>query len=106
MFTTPDPALAQPLRQLRAGLGIAVGVVEDQESTEHLIALVRDFVIYHARAHTVVRVINYELAALSPEHQREIKDIRHAIDAEVRTVIEHGAATVSFDNPNQHVPGD
>ncbi|MEV6279832.1 TetR/AcrR family transcriptional regulator [Nocardia sp. NPDC051832] len=79
---------------------VQTAIASSDNPTEQLIALVRDFVIHHARAHTVARVINYELAALSPEHQREIKDLRHTIDAEVRTLIEHGVAQGCFDNPN------
>ncbi|WP_194834852.1 TetR/AcrR family transcriptional regulator [Nocardia sp. XZ_19_369] len=82
---------------------IRAALASSTNPREQLIALVRDFAIHHARAHTVARIINYELAALSPEHQREIKDIRHIIDAEVRALIEHGVAEGSFDNPNPHM---
>ncbi|QBS40240.1 TetR/AcrR family transcriptional regulator [Nocardia sp. CS682] len=82
---------------------IRAALASSTNPREQLIALVRDFAIHHARAHTVARIINYELAALSPEHQREIKDIRHIIDAEVRTLIENGVAEGFFDNPNPHM---
>ncbi|GAB2657589.1 TetR/AcrR family transcriptional regulator [Nocardia goodfellowii] len=82
---------------------IRAALASSTHPTEQLIALVRDFAIHHARAHTVARVINYELAALSPEHQREIKDIRHTIDTEVRALIEKGVAEGSFDHPNPHM---
>ncbi|WP_107658246.1 TetR/AcrR family transcriptional regulator [Nocardia suismassiliense] len=82
---------------------IRAALASSTNPREQLIALVRDFAIHHARAHTVARIINYELPALSPEHQREIKDIRHIIDAEVRTLIENGVAEGSFDNPNPHM---
>ncbi|CAM4407040.1 TetR/AcrR family transcriptional regulator [Nocardia ninae] len=82
---------------------IKAALASSTNPREQLIALVRDFAIHHARAHTVARIINYELAALSPEHQREIKDIRHIIDAEVRTLIENGVAEGFFDNPNPHM---
>jgi AcrR family transcriptional regulator len=85
------------LNRLRAA------IASSTDPTEQLIAMVREFTIHHARAHTVARVINYELAALSPEHQREIKDIRHTIDAEVRALIERGVAAGVFDNPNPHM---
>ncbi|MEV6072244.1 TetR/AcrR family transcriptional regulator [Nocardia sp. NPDC052001] len=78
-------------------------IASSPDPTAQLITLMRDFAIHHARAHTVARVINYELAALSPEHQREIKDIRHTIDTEVRTLIERGVTDGSFDNPNPHM---
>lgn len=82
---------------------IRAAITSSDDPAEQLVALMRDFAIHHARAHTVARVINYELAALSPEHQREIKDLRHTIDAEVRALIEHGVTTGAFDNPNPHM---
>ncbi|WP_433566195.1 TetR family transcriptional regulator [Nocardia sp. CA-151230] len=75
-------------------------VAASEEPVEQLVAVIREFAIHHARAHTVARVINYELAALSPEHQREIKEIRHVIDTEMRQLIERGVDAGVFDNPN------
>ncbi len=79
---------------------IQAAIASSANPAEQLIALVRDFAIHHARCHTAARVINYELAALSPEHQHVIKGIRQTIDTEVRTLIEHGVAEGRFDNPN------
>ncbi|MFE2996074.1 TetR family transcriptional regulator [Nocardia sp. NPDC059246] len=75
-------------------------VAASDDPVEQLVAVIRQFAIHHARAHTVARVINYELAALSPEHQREIKEIRHVIDTEMRQLIERGVDAGVFDNPN------
>ncbi|MGV9661808.1 TetR family transcriptional regulator [Nocardia niigatensis] len=75
-------------------------VAASDDPVEQLIAVMREFAIHHARGHTVARVINYELSALSPEHQREIKDIRHIIDTEMRQLIERGVTAGVFDNPN------
>ncbi|MEU6585658.1 TetR/AcrR family transcriptional regulator [Nocardia sp. NPDC046763] len=75
-------------------------VAASDDPVEQLVAVIREFAIHHARAHTVARVINYELAALSPEHQREIKEIRHVIDTEMRQLIERGVDAGVFDNPN------
>ncbi|MEU1204571.1 TetR/AcrR family transcriptional regulator [Nocardia sp. NPDC005825] len=70
------------------------------DPVEQLVAVMRDFAIDHARGHTGARVVNYELAALSPEHQREIKDVRRVIDTEMRQLIERGVTAGVFDNPN------
>ncbi|MGW4355204.1 TetR family transcriptional regulator [Nocardia sp. NPDC004582] len=82
------------LTRLRAALSAS------DDPVEQLVAVMRDFAIDHARGHTGARVVNYELAALSPEHQREIKDIRRVIDTEMRRLIERGVAAGVFDNPN------
>ncbi|MEU2253514.1 TetR/AcrR family transcriptional regulator [Nocardia xishanensis] len=79
---------------------IQAAMASADDPVDQLIAVMRDFSIHHARAHTMARVINYELTALSPEHQREIKAVRRVIDSEVRGLIERGVAAGVFDNPN------
>ncbi|WP_433709213.1 TetR family transcriptional regulator [Nocardia sp. CA-084685] len=82
---------------------IRTAIASAQDPADQLIALMREFTIHHARAHTVARIINYELAALSPEHQQEIKEIRRAIEGEVRSLIQQGVATAVFENSNSHM---
>jgi AcrR family transcriptional regulator len=50
----------------------------------------------HAREHTWARVVNYELAALAPDHLAEVMRLRAAINHEVRQVIEAGVASGEF----------
>lgn len=68
--------------------------------TDQLRALVHTFALHHARAHTSARVVNYELASLSPEHLAEIMQLRHQIDEAVRGVVDAGVATGEFDVPH------
>lgn len=68
----------------------AVGQHDDPVT--QLTRLIEEFVRHHALTHTTARVINYEMAALSPEHLAEIMDLRRRIDAVVRDVIERGVA--------------
>jgi AcrR family transcriptional regulator len=82
---------------------VRTAIASAQDPAEQLIAVMREFTIHHARAHTVARIINYELAALSPEHQQEIKQTRRAIEGEVRSLIERGAAAGVFENSNIHM---
>jgi AcrR family transcriptional regulator len=70
------------------------------DPVEQLGQLVEDFVRDHAREHTGARVINYELAALSPEHLAEIRTIRHEIDVVVRDVLDRGVAAGVFTTPD------
>jgi AcrR family transcriptional regulator len=56
--------------------------------TEQLAALMREFTAWHARSHVQARVVQYELAALTPEHTTEIAAIRRAIEAAARSVVE------------------
>lgn len=64
---------------------------------------VRDFAAHHARGHTRARIVNYELAALSPEHLAEVQDLRRSIDAEVRGIVVDGVASGVFDCPEPRI---
>ncbi|HEU4948822.1 MAG TPA: TetR/AcrR family transcriptional regulator [Kribbella sp.] len=63
---------------------------------ERLRAMVVAFTAWHAEHHTIARVVQYELAALSPEHLAEVAAIRRSISAEVEQVLAAGAADGSF----------
>jgi AcrR family transcriptional regulator len=70
---------------------------------EQLHRVVHDFAVHHAERHTESRIVNYELAALSPEHLVEIRKIRREIDAEVRDLVEAGVASGDFQTPHARV---
>lgn len=59
--------------------------------------LISNFAAYHARAHTMAAIINYELHALEPEHHAEVMAIRQEIEATTRGVLERGIESGSFD---------
>ena len=62
--------------------------------------VVHDFVVTHARDHTRTRVVNYELAALSPAHLAEIREIRHQIEQAIRQLVEAGVSAGVFETPD------
>ncbi|MEU0153259.1 TetR family transcriptional regulator [Micromonospora fulviviridis] len=62
--------------------------------------VVHDFVVSHARDHTTTRVVNYELAALSPAHLAEIREIRHRIEQAIRQLVEAGVSAGVFETPD------
>lgn len=87
------------------GHQVALQVITDAAATsadpvERLTAMMRAFVRHHARHHTIARVVNYELRALSAEHQQEVFQIRKAIDRLVLEVIEAGVARGQFHTSN------
>ena len=67
---------------------------------EKLRRVVYDFAVHHAERHTESRIVNYELAALSPDHRTDIRGIRQQIEAEVRGLVESGVASRDFDSPD------
>lgn len=78
-------------------------VAVSEDPVEQLATFVEDFVRDHALVHTGARVINYELAALSPEHLAEIALIRRDIDGVLRSVVERGVAAGVFSTPDAHM---
>lgn len=92
----------------RTGHELTLQLVRDAVATgstpaEQLTAAVRSFATHHARGHTTARVVNYELAALSPERGEEIRALRREISAEMTSLVERGVADGSFDCPSPEV---
>ncbi|GAB2979174.1 TetR/AcrR family transcriptional regulator [Nocardioides montaniterrae] len=65
--------------------------------------VIHDFSAHHARGHTGARVVNYELAALSPDHLVEIQAIRHEIEDEMRRLVARGVEAGVFDSPEPRI---
>lgn len=92
----------------RVGHQLTLQLVRDavaahDSATDQLAAVVRAFAVHHARGNTAARVVNYELAALNAEHAGEIRELRRAISAELRALVERGVADGSFDCPQPRV---
>lgn len=75
-------------------------VVSSTDPAAALRRVVHDFVVTHARDHTTTRVVNYELAALSPAHLAEIREIRHRIEQAIRQLVEAGVTAGVFETPD------
>lgn len=72
-------------------------VARATDPVEQLAALQHDFTLQHAEDNTQARVVNYELAALSPAHRTEIVAIRRAIESQFRQVLQAGVDSGQFD---------
>jgi AcrR family transcriptional regulator len=75
----------------------------DGDAKDRLQSIVADFTAWHARNHTMARVVQYELAALAPEHLREVAVMRRQIEQVVRDAITDGVDAGVFDCDD--VPG-
>ncbi|NGO13303.1 TetR/AcrR family transcriptional regulator [Streptomyces sp. HC44] len=71
-------------------------------ATERLADAVSSFVRWHAGGRTTARVVQYELESLGPDARAEILALRRQVNAEVRGIIEDGAATGEFDVLDVH----
>lgn len=91
-----------------AGHDRALAVVEGATRStavpaQRLRTIVDDFARWHAEHHTLARVVQHELGALTPDHLRQIATRRHAIEHLVREAIEAGVETGDFECAD--VPG-
>ncbi|MGW6422372.1 TetR/AcrR family transcriptional regulator [Nocardia sp. NPDC055053] len=82
---------------------VRAAVGSSGEPAAALRAVIHDFAAHHARGHTSARIVNYELAALTPEHHAEIRSIRQQIDQEIRGLVERGVAAGVFDVPDPRI---
>ena len=68
----------------------------DVPARERLRMIVEDFVAWHARRHTVARVVQYELQALPEQEFQVVADLRRRIERVVRDVIAQGVEEGAF----------
>ncbi|MEU4392856.1 TetR/AcrR family transcriptional regulator [Kribbella sp. NPDC023855] len=80
----------------RAALEILTEANEGGSPSDRLRAMVSAFTAWHAEHHTIARVVQYELAALSPEHFAEVATIRRAISAVVEKTLTDGVTDGTF----------
>ena len=85
------------LRLIREAIG------STDSPVEALRRVVHDFSAHHARGHVGARVVNYELAALAPDHLAEIRGLRHAIEDEIRSLVTRGVDAGDFDTLDSRI---
>lgn len=85
----------------RRALQVTMDVLAtDDDPAAQLWAFMHAYVLHHLRNTTEARVLNYELGALSPEHLKEISQLRRQVQHQVRRLIERGQADGAFHTPN------
>lgn len=72
------------------------GIAASDAPVDALRRVVGDFAAHHARDHVGARVVNYELAALAPDHFAEIRRLRHEIEDEIRRLVARGVDAGEF----------
>jgi len=89
---------------VRTGHERALEAMRTQEDTgdpvDYVRGLVARHVAWHARHHTVARVCQYELAALTPEHQAVVMNLRQQFSAVLRSAVTKGMRAGVFDTPD------
>ncbi|MFI9271142.1 TetR/AcrR family transcriptional regulator [Kitasatospora sp. NPDC052896] len=100
-YTSKAALLAEISRNGHAGTLALVeaAVAESSDPREQMRRLVAAFTAWHARGHTVGRIVNYELRALPAEDFEVVAELRRRIEDTVMRVIEAGVAAGLFDVP-------
>jgi AcrR family transcriptional regulator len=85
----------------RVGHERSVGILTEAAASggdhaQRLETAVRAFVRWHAEHHTTARVVQYELAALEPEHYQEIVGLRRRTEEVLRGILADGVAAGEF----------
>ncbi|GAB3562892.1 TetR/AcrR family transcriptional regulator [Amycolatopsis endophytica] len=85
----------------KSGHQQTLDLVEDvakrtDDPQERMRRIVADFVAWHARRHTVARVVQYELQALPEKEYEVVADLRRRIEQIVRDVISEGVSQGLF----------
>nr|WP_231715892.1 TetR/AcrR family transcriptional regulator [Arthrobacter zhangbolii] len=79
---------------------VRAGMASSTDPVEQIRNVVRDFVEWQSSNRTKSSVVNFELPALSDEHRAEVLEIRRAVDAEFRTVVDRGRELGVFSVPD------
>jgi AcrR family transcriptional regulator len=80
----------------RAALDVLRAADAGESPRDRLAGMVSAFTTWHAEHHTIARVVQYELAALTPEHLAEVATIRRAISTQIEQALTDGIADGSF----------
>lgn len=80
----------------RAALEILTEADMGLSPADRLRGMVAAFTAWHAEHHTIARVVQYELAALSPDHLAEVATIRRSISSKIEHVLADGVADKTF----------
>ncbi len=75
-------------------------VAQGGDPADRMRRLVEEFVAWHARRHTVARVVQYELGALPEQEYRVVAGLRRRIEQVVRDVIAEGVDAGVFEVPD------
>jgi AcrR family transcriptional regulator len=80
--------------------GVRASLEGRQHPADRVRALVEDFTARHARMHTIVRVAQYELAALAPQHLEVVAELRRVTERVVREEVQRGVEAGVFTVPD------
>lgn len=79
---------------------LEAGLASSSDPQVQLAAMVRGFTRWHARFHTVAKIVHDELYSLSDEHLATVVELRRRTQSMTEAVIERGYCAGVFDPPD------
>jgi AcrR family transcriptional regulator len=76
---------------------------DSEDPTEYVRRFVHAFVAWHARNHSLARVIQYELDSIPESRFGEVRSLRRKTDRRLRTALRDGVDQGAFTVPNVEV---
>jgi AcrR family transcriptional regulator len=102
-YPSKEQLLYEISRSGHTGALEVLKTVPDGTPADRLSRMVAAFTTWHAEHYSIARVVQYELAALSPEHLAEVAAIRREITHAIESALTEGVADGSFAVPD--IPG-
>lgn len=85
----------------RTGLATLEAAAADAtDPADQLARMVRAFSVYHARYHMIAKIVHYELYGMTPQHLKQILEIRRHTTRLIEDVIRHGVESDAFTASN------
>jgi AcrR family transcriptional regulator len=75
------------------------------DPADQLARMVRAFSVYHARYHMIAKIVHYELYGMTPQHLKQILELRRHTTRLIQDVIRHGVENDAFTAPNVTATG-
>jgi AcrR family transcriptional regulator len=95
-FPTKEALLYQIARTGHEVVGELCAEADEGTPSERVAAIVSVMVLFHAEHHTLARIIQYEHASLTPEHQRDLLGSRRTTEGLLRGAIDAGVVSGEF----------
>lgn len=79
---------------------LEAAAADGTDPADQLARMVRAFSVYHARYHMIAKIVHYELNGMTPQHLKQILELRRYTARLIEDVIRCGIQSDAFTAPN------
>jgi AcrR family transcriptional regulator len=84
---------------------LEAAAADGTDPADQLARMVRAFSVYHARYHMIAKIVHYELNGMTPQHLKQIVELRRYTARLIEDVIRQGIESDAFTAPNVTATG-